>query len=65
MRVAVIFTLLLAGCFPVRPDTPQAKACTAEAVKVADSKYRADSTLEMIAKWNSDEGRAYDACMAK
>lgn len=66
MRIAaVLLTVLLAGCFPVRPDTSQSRACTARAELVADSKYRAGESLEVVMAWLQHEGRAYDECMTK
>lgn len=57
--------LLLTGCFPVRPDTAEARACTAAAALVADSKFRAEDSMLTQARWVQDEGRAYDECMTK
>ena len=61
----LVVLLLLAGCFPVRPDTPQARACTASAEKIADSKWRAGESLETLMAWLQNEGRAYDECMTR
>lgn len=65
MRLILIVVFLLAGCFPVRPDTPQARACAIKAAAIADSKFKAEDSHTTQARWLQDEARAYDECMAK
>jgi len=59
----VVLSLFLVACFPVRPDTPAARACTALAKQKADAAFAPGPSIETAQKWVQDEGRAYDACM--
>lgn len=63
MKLALIPLILLAGCFPVRPDTDKSRTCTAYAKQVADSKFRAGDSMDTLMTWIQNEGKAYDECM--
>ena len=69
----LIVALALAGCSSMsnRPDTAQAKACTAQARTVADSKesqgdrFNKGATMVVMMVWLGNEEDAYNACVAR